>query len=317
MHYSLLILALVSLSTSPVLVKLANAPIEMICFWRLLIAGFILQLASLAFPAMTGGQRLSEPTANNNSSNSGGGAASKKAAFRWALITGFFFFVHLWTFVFAVQHTTVAHTVILFSTNPIFTYIISQSFLSDAHMNSTTRLKLWISYPLSLLGILILVSEQDFLSSSNLKGDVVIVLSAFLHSIYLLASRRARAGLGNLEASKWINWVAGSLFLITALFTGVPLLSDSLQTWLAIGCLIAMPSLMGHTLFTYLVNHFPVNILSLSKLIEPIMSMGLAAYLLGEGVTFRIIVSFLVTAFGLSVLYWPEKLWRRIPFVGR
>lgn len=266
-------------------------------------------MASLALPAISGGQRISERSANNSS--------NKKEAFRWALITGFFFFIHLWTFVFAVQHTTVAHTVILFSTNPIFTYLISQSFLSDAHMSGTTKLKLWISYPLSLVGILILVSGQDFLSSSNLKGDVVIVLSALLHSIYLLASRRARAGLGNLEASKWINWVAGSLFLITALVTGVPLLSDSLQTWLAIGCLIALPSLMGHTLFTYLVNHFPVNVLSLSKLIEPIMSMGLAAYLLGEGVTLRILASFLVTAFGLSVLYWPESFWKRMPFAGK
>jgi drug/metabolite transporter (DMT)-like permease len=272
-----------------VLVKLAAAPIEMICFWRLFAAGGILQIIG-SFKGVRG-DFLSKSS-------------------RWSLYSGLFFFLHLWTFVYAVQNTSVANSVILFSTNPIFTFLVSKYLIPDSKMKTQMLPRLWISYPLALAGILILMSNQNPLQSTTIKGDVVIVVSALLHSLYLLASRRARENSSNLEVSKIINLVAATFFLGFALLRGVPLQGFPDQTWLAIAALVAFPSLMGHSLITYLVNFFPVNVLSMSKLIEPIMSIGLAALMIGEGFTARVLVAFVVTALGLSILYWPESYWQ-------
>lgn len=289
MHYSLLALALISLSLSPVLVKIASAPIEMICFWRLLAAGAVLQIVGSAQGFR--GEILSKSS-------------------KWSLISGLFFFLHLWTFVFAVQNTSVANSVILFSTNPIFTFFVSKYLIPDSQMKSQMLPRLWISYPLALAGILILMGDKDPLHSPTIKGDVVIVISAFLHSLYLLSSRKARLGSSNLEVSKIINLLAAAAFLVVALARGVPLQGYPDNTWLAIAALVIFPSLLGHSLITYLVNFFPVNILSMSKLIEPIMSIALASVLIGEGFTLRVLVAFFVTAAGLSILYWPDNYWK-------
>lgn len=305
MHYWLLALALFSLSISPVLARLAAAPIEVICFWRLLTAGLILQLFTLARSAF-GPEREAAATVPSSR-----GDAEISNARKWAFRTGFLFFAHLWTFVFAVQHTSVAHLVILFSANPIFTALLSRYWLRDAKMTKGLGQRIFAAYPLALLGILILMSGETATKTPQLAGDAVTLVSAFLHSMYLLASRMARLALPNLMVSKTINLVAAAFFLATSLVFGVALFPYPTQTWIAIGLLVALPSLLGHTLFTYLVNTFPVSVLSLSKLLEPASSIAMASLLLGEGITARVLIAFAVTSFGLSMLYWPERLWRR------
>lgn len=299
MHYWLLALALFSLSISPILARLADAPIEVICFWRLLTAGLILQLFTLY---QNRGTPIPVTTSDAEISNSR----------KWAFRTGFLFFAHLWTFVFAVQHTSVAHLVILFSANPIFTALLSKYWLRDAKMTKGLNQRIFAAYPLALLGIVILMSGETATKTPQLVGDAVTLVSAFLHSMYLLASRQARQALPNLVVSKTINLVAAGFFLVSSLSFGVSLYPYPAHTWLAIGALVALPSLLGHTLFTYLVNTFPVSVLSLSKLLEPASSIAMASLLLGEGITGRVLVAFLVTSFGLSMLYWPDRVWRRL-----
>ena len=136
-------------------------------------------------------------------------------------------------------------------------------------------------------------------------GDFSALVSAFFFSIYILAGKKARLQI-NTEQFTWIIYsIAGLLFFISGESLGIQWVGYPMTTWWAILGTIAIPTLLGHVLFTHLLKFFNINWLSCGKLMEPAFSALVAYLVFHEELKMDTIVSFGFTAAAVLILFWP------------
>jgi drug/metabolite transporter (DMT)-like permease len=286
MQHLLLLIAIISLSQSANLVRWANAPNEVFGTWRMLGASLVMLI--VCFVSRLPVTKL------------------KKKQWLWTTFAGFLIFSHLWTFFFAAQNTSIANTMVLFASNPIWTALGSILFTGEK-----LKRPLIISIAISVLAIWVMFSNRFSFQEMRL-GDLSALLSAFLYSCYMLASLAARrTGVQNKLFSFWIYGICGVCFLALGLARDVQFTSYPMHTWVAIAGSILFPTLLGHALFTYLLHHININWLSTGKLAEPVMSAFIAWIAFSEPLQPQTILAFVLISMSLLNLYRPWKYIKR------
>lgn len=277
-----LLMALFSLSTSPLWVRLADAHLVAIGAWRLLGAS-ALTLGWLYF-------RESEFRST----------ILKSIRSPWVWLTGVLFFLHLWTFMEAVQKTSISHMALIFASNPIFTAVGALVFFQEKFHR-----KLFLVYGLALTGLYFLFRDQGD-QASTVYGDCAALISAVLHAAYVLSGKRSRRDMGNLQFTSLVYLSSGIMFLILAFALNAPLAISSQNTWWALIGLIIFPTLLGHSLFNYLLNSMNINFLSCAKLIEPGLATLMAYWLVGELISSSSFWAYGFIASAVLILFWPK-----------
>lgn len=280
-RFLLFFLSILSLSQAANLVRLAAAPPLMIGFWRIL--GSALIMLGLHFWQA---QRKSKPFLTQVS----------LSVWTWTLASGTFFFLHLWTFFFAAQNTTIANCMVIFAINPLFTAVGSWLFLNDRFER-----RHGFAFLLAFLGIYALAS-QNLNWQTGLPGDLSALASAALFSGYLISSKKARLHLNTEQFTGLIYLWAAALFLTFALSKNIPLLDYPSITWWAVAGNILIPTLLGHVLFTYLLKFFNINWMSCGKLLEPGLSALVAYFAFNEGLKPGTLVAFVFFSSSVLVL---------------
>jgi drug/metabolite transporter (DMT)-like permease len=287
-HLVLFFLSLLCLSQAATLVRLANTQPEVIGFWRLLGAGLILM-----------------PFAYHHHAYKPLKTSSTKEWF-WILLSGVFFFAHLWTYFYAAHNTRIAHCMIIFSTNPLFTAIGARLFF-----NEKLNWKLGVSYALAIAGLLQLFSGDSWdlsLKPESLYGDLASLFSAILYSGYLLTGRRVRSKFSNLAYASLIYLTASICFLGMGVGRQIDFFNHPAITWWAILGTIVFPTLLGHAIFTYLLKEMNINLMSCGKLIEPVLSSIAAWLLFNEELKNHTFIAFAFTASSILIMFVPWKV---------
>jgi drug/metabolite transporter (DMT)-like permease len=280
LHITLYFLALVSLSTSPVWAKLNHMSSVTLGFYRLAGATLLLFLYLLLT------KKLKKINLDKN--------------FAWALTSGFFFFLHLWTYKFASKHTLVSNTMILFATNPVWATLGGQIFFKEY-----IKPRVIFSYMLALIGVFMLVAQNLQLNPENHLGNISALVSAFFYALYMLTSKKARLHMENTDFSLIQYGTCAVLFLIFALGSDAQMTGfDAISWWSVLG-LIVLPTFLGHMSFTYLVKHMNLGLMSCGKLIEPIIATIFAFFIFGEHLGSNAIYAFILTGVSVLILFWP------------
>jgi len=120
------------------------------------------------------------------------------------------------------------------------------------------------------------------LVGGSLRGNILALLGAISVSGYLLIGRavRARVSLGS-----YVRLVYGSAAVALVLYTlvrGIPLLPSDPQLLIWALLLALGPQLLGHTSFNWALKHFSTVVVTVIILGEPVGSALLAAAFLGE-----------------------------------
>lgn len=270
----LLVIAILCLSLPALLIREARAPIEAIGFWRLVFA-----CAALAPWAWARRGAWTAP------------------AGRSVAVAGALFFLHLWTFTWAVTHTTVANSMLAFSTHPVWTGLGAWLWFREP----IGRREL-IALALAGAGVAILFGGSMSLGGAGLAGDLSALLSAMCFSGWVLAGRRVRRGLDTVSFLFAAYAAAALLFLAAGAAKGAAWTGYPPATWAALAALAFAVSLGGHGLFTYLLDKYDVLALSCAKLAEPALAAAAAAWLYGEPLSARLGGAFLLIAAGVVVL---------------
>lgn len=281
-NYLLYFIAIFSLSQSANIVRLAQAPIEVLGFWRLLISAAIVVTISIWRGPFF--QHLK----------------AQPKAFWYSVISGIFFFLHLWTFFYASKNTTIANCMIIYSTNPLFVAVGAYFFFQEK-MNW----RLAIAYLLAFAGIYQLMSHNLKFDQGMVAGDFSALISAIFFTVYLLTGKKVRSHFANTEYSSIIYFVASLCFGLFGLSQGIQFTNYGLQTWLSIGASIILPTLLGHALFTYLMKFMNVNLMTCGKLIEPAISSAIAFLLFHEELKSNTLLAFLLTSIAVLFLFLP------------
>ena len=248
--------AVVAASTSAVLIRLSAAPEPVMAFYRVLFTTlFLLPLAR------------------------GTGGSFSRRDLLIAGVAGLALSAHFATWFASVDRTTVAASVTLVQTQPLF--VAAGAVLL---LGATLGRRAVIGIALAVAGVVVL--SVDGLSGSvapaPLLGNALAVAGAVGAAAYVLSGRSVRQRVPLVPYVLVVYTVAAAGLLAVALATDAALLGYPPREWLLFLGMAVGPGLLGHTLINWALEHVESTVVSVSLVGEPVGSAALAALLFGE-----------------------------------
>lgn len=248
----------VCVSFAAIFIRAAGAPALSTAAWRLIVAGVPLLAAALLW-------RRAELKALSSR--------------QWMMTAaaGVALALHFGTWIASLELTSVASSVALVTTQPVWVAILSRLFLREP---ITTRLAAGIA--LALAGAALIGGADLSLEGNALPGDVLALLGAVFAAAYFVIGRRERARLSLLSYVGVVYAAAAVALVLAASVAGQPLAGFAPRTWLFLALLGLVPQLCGHSLLNWALRYLPAPKVSLAILMEPVVATLLAIPLLGE-----------------------------------
>jgi drug/metabolite transporter (DMT)-like permease len=251
-------LAVVFVSFGAVLARVAAAPALAVSFYRVALASLVL-VPFAARPAAASYPRLSP-------------------RHRLALLaSGAFLALHFATWIASLSYTTIASSVLLVNTAPLFAIGLSRAFLHER----APRVVL-VALPVALAGATLIALGDYTGDPGSLRGNLLAVAGAVTVAAYQVIGRGLRHALP-LEAYVLGVWAtAGAVLAALAGASGVALHGFPPRTWLAFLALALVPTIGGHGLVNKSLRSLPAPTVGLFLLGEPLGASILAFLMFGE-----------------------------------
>ncbi len=204
------------------------------------------------------------------------------------LLAGLFLALHFATWIASLEHTTVASSVVLVTTSPLWVALLSPFVLREP-IGRTAGLGIG----LALAGGVIVglsdagggpaaPSRAGLGTGHALLGDLLALTGAWMMAGYLLVGRRLRAAMP-LVPYVFLVYGAAALVLLAAMAAaGHSLWGLAPQAYLWIALLALLPQLVGHSSFNWALRWLPVAFVAIAQLGEPVGSSALAWAFLHE-----------------------------------
>jgi drug/metabolite transporter (DMT)-like permease len=244
-----------AVSAAAIFIRLADAPAVAIAFWRCALGVALLLPAALA-------QRERFPRGKTLYAGIAAGVALG---------------AHFGFWISSLDYTSVAASVVLVSTQPIFVAVLAYVVFGER------------TSPLSFAGILValagtaVIASDGSVGSAAIFGNVLALIGAVTVAVYVLIGRSSRTGgVGVLPYSIVVYSAAALTLLGAALLLDARLWGYSEGTWFWIGAITLGPQIMGHTVFNWALRYVEASIVSGTILAEPVVSSLLAWLVLAE-----------------------------------
>jgi drug/metabolite transporter (DMT)-like permease len=264
-----------AVSAAAIFIRLAEAPALAIAFWRCALG-----TAILLPPALV--RRVRFP---------------KGRTLYVAVASGVSLGAHFGFWISSLDYTSVAASVVLVSTQPVFVAILAYLLFGER------------TSPLSFAGILValggtaVIAGDGSVGSAAIFGNALALVGAIAVAVYVLIGRSSRAGgVGVLPYSIVVYSAASLTLLGAALLSGVQLWGFSGETWFWLWAITLGPQIMGHTVFNWALRYVEASIVSGTILAEPVASAFLAWLILSERPGLPTILGGVVVLAGLFLL---------------
>jgi drug/metabolite transporter (DMT)-like permease len=198
----------------------------------------------------------------------------------WFLLSGLFLSLHFAFWIASLKYTSVASSVVLVTTHPIFVGIGGLLFL-----NERLGLNLIFGIALSVFGSGLISYGDMTLSKEAFMGDGLAILGAIAASGYLLVGRKMRKDQELFSYIFPVYSTAGLILILLSIVFQKSFWGYSHSTYLFLFLLALIPQLIGHTTFNWALRYLPASMVAITILGEPIGSTILAYFILGEGLT--------------------------------
>lgn len=214
---------------------------------------------------------------------------------RFAALAGFFLAMHFVTWISSLSYTSVANSVVLVNTNPLWVGLLTPLITRESVLKTTK-----ISIAVSLAGGVI-IGLGDFASGKTaLWGDFLALTGSICVAVYLLLGRSLRRKLSLLSYATVCYGSAAVLLWAMVWVAGKPVSGFEPHTWYALIAVALIPQLVGHTSYNWALKWFSTHMIAVSLLGEPVCGTILAYIIFDEGVNaFKIIGGVLI----LSAIY--------------
>ena len=199
------------------------------------------------------------------------------------MLGGLFLSLHFSFWISSLKFTSVASSVVLVATNPIFVGIFSYLFFKE---KQPTELILGII--LSFSGSIILAVGDSGLQGlavqnpSFLLGDILAFLGAIMASGYLVVGSKLREEMDVLSYTSMVYTFSAFFLLIASISLGLPFAGYKQSSYFYMVLLAIVPQLIGHTAFNWALKHLKASMVAITILGEPIGASILAYIILGE-----------------------------------
>jgi drug/metabolite transporter (DMT)-like permease len=216
------------------------------------------------------------------------------------IFSGIFLAVHFATWISSLEYTTVASSVVLVSTGPLWVALLSPFFLKEPLTKS-----ILVGMPLALIGGTVIGLSNscqvdqglscpplvEFIQGKAFLGNFLALVGAWAVAGYLIIGRRLRAKMSLIPYIFIVYGIAAAVLLIIMFAAGYTLFNWAPISYLWIFLLALVPQLIGHSTYNWALAYMPAVLVSIVTLGEPIGSAVLAYFILDETPT-------LLTIFG-------------------
>lgn len=194
------------------------------------------------------------------------------------LLSGVFLALHFATWIQSLQMTTVANSTILVSCSPIFVAAINYFLLKERINKSMV-----IGISMSLLGTIIIgMGSSQGTGNSMLIGNILAFMGAIFVAGYLVIGGIVRK---NVSAGVYVfivYSVSAIVLFVMCFVTGTPLYPYPVREFSLFFTLAFFSSILGHTVYNYLMKYFSSTLISVSTLSEPIFASLMALLIFME-----------------------------------
>jgi len=278
-------LGVVTVSTAATLIRLAQAEVHslVVAAWRLTLATLILA------PVALGRYRheLRALTANE---------------WRSALVSGLLLAIHFGTWITSLAFTTVAASVVLVWTNPIFVGLASHLFLDERLTRGMV-----LALVIAIVGSGIIAVGDLGEGTHRLLGDLLAVMGAISGAGYFLIGRRLRKRLSLVAYVFPVYGTAALILMAVMLVAGLGPAPQQSQTWFWLALMAIGPQILGHSSLNWALRYLSATFVSLATLGEPIGSTLLAWWVLGERPTVWAVVGGVLILSGIVYASRAER----------
>ncbi|WP_227262333.1 DMT family transporter [Salarchaeum japonicum] len=262
-----LAVAVVAVSTSAILVEASSAPSLVKAFYRVLFTTACI----LPFARGHAGTVRS--------------LGSRDAAV--AIVSGVALAVHFAAWFESLNWTSVAASVTLVQTQPLFVALGAALLLGE---RLTRRMLAGILVAVAGAAVMALGDPvlggasvlSTFLGSGALYGDLLAVAGALAASVYVLAGRSLRQRIALVPYTLVVYSVCTLTLLALVLAAGHPLFAYPRGEWVLFAAMALGPGLFGHTVVNWALEHVESSVVSVTLLGEPVGSTLLALLVFTE-----------------------------------
>ncbi len=207
---------------------------------------------------------------------------------RLALASGVCLGVHFGAWISSLAYTSVASSVVLVSTSPLFVAVLAVVFLRERLAGTVLA-----GLGLTLAGAVVVgLSDAcpasgcpplaDFVRGPAFYGDVLALVGAAAAAVYYSLGRALRPRLPLLVYVFITYGTAAAVLAGAVLAAGLPLTGYPTTAYLWLVLLALVPQLIGHSAFNWALRFLPATYISVMALGEPVAAIALGAVFLGD-----------------------------------
>ena len=244
-----------AVSAAAIFIRLADAPALAVAFWRNALGALVLVPLALY-------RRETFP---------------RGRALLIGVASGVALGVHFGFWISSLDYTSVAASVVLVCTQPVFVAILAYLLFGER-----TSLLSFLGILIALFGTAVIASDGS-VGSATFFGNTLALLGAIAVAVYVLIGRSLRTtGVGVLPYSIVVYASAATTLVPAAMYGGVPLWGYPDETWFWLWAVTLGPQILGHTVLNWALRYVEASIVSGTILAEPVVSAFLAWLILYE-----------------------------------
>ena len=279
----LLILALFSVSTSPIVAKaLTEVGAISISFWRMLFASMILWSYTMFKPQ--GRMKISDNKAKT-------------------IYAGILLGIHFALFFQAIKITNIANATFLGTLAPFFTLLIEMYFLRRNYDK-----KIIIGLLFTFIGSIIIFSYDLNLQSTYTLGNIYAILCSICLACAFMIAEKVRENEKTIVYTRTLYLSAAGTLLFIACILNENLIQYSFNEYLGLLFLGIVPTILGHNSIYYAVKYVSPTIVAAFPLGEPVIATILAFFIFQEIITLNIFIGGFITLVGLILISQYKKI---------
>ncbi len=189
------------------------------------------------------------------------------------LSAGLWLALHFAAWIASLQFTSIAHSLMLYSTQPVFTLLLGPVLIGERGDR-----RAYLAVLLALAGVALIAGGGSSDGTTRFTGDLLALASALFMTFYLLVARHARGKIGLFSYITRVYSLAALLMLFFCLIAGVELFRYPLKIHLIMFLLAVIPTGIGHSLFNWAARRIETYKVNLAAIGEPVLA-SLMAYL--------------------------------------
>jgi len=209
-----------------------------------------------------------------------------------ALLAGVFLAVHFAAWIISLELTSVASSVVLVTTTPLWVAIFSPLFLKER-----MRKEVWWGLGLAFSGGVVVAASQAcvwennqvtctslsaFFQGKALIGNLLALMGAWMAAGYLLVGRKVRPLISLRSYTLLVYSTAAVVLIGLAALNGYSFTGYTLPVFGWFLLLAIIPQVIGHSSFNWALRYLPATFVSLALLGEPVGATILAMIFLRE-----------------------------------